>query len=84
MTNLSASYLGICVCLYDLISAKILNFILELSQVQHPEQQLYACGPSEMLLSSGKYSLMKCLWQSVTTVPFTGVPRWGVRGLNPL
>ena len=66
MINLSASYLGICVCFYDLISAKIRNFVLQLSQVQHPVQQLYSCGVRTIwntVSSSGKYSLIGCGWQ---------------------
>jgi len=43
MINLSASYLEICVCFYDLISAKIRNFVLQISQIQHLIQQLCSC-----------------------------------------
>ena len=43
MTNLTASYLGICVWFYDLISAKIRNFVLQISQIQYLIQQLCSC-----------------------------------------
>ena len=66
MTNLSASYLGICFCFYDLITAKIQNLVLQYSTSTAPRRPTAAIFLRTIwnaVSSSGKYSLIGCGWQ---------------------
>lgn len=60
-TNLSASFLGISVCFYDPVSAKVRHVVLQLAQIEHPHTAAILAEHLEQCLQEWNISSTKVL-----------------------
>jgi len=60
-TNLSASFLGISVCFYDPVSAKVRHVVLQLAQIEHPHTAAILAEHLEKCFQEWKISSTKVL-----------------------